>query len=183
MPSKYKFHNPEGLYFVTMTVVDWVDVFTRSAYKDIVVKSLIYAIENKGLVIHAWVIMSNHVHLIVSAQPNYSLPDIFRDLKKYTAKSIISEIKSNLKESRKKWMLRIFESHGNRNPNNKNYQFWQQDNHPIELDTNKMIDQRLDYLHENPVKAQIVERAEYYIYSSAVDYSGGKGLIKIDFLD
>jgi hypothetical protein len=53
MPSKYKFHNPEGLYFVTMTVVDWVDVFTRSAYKDIVVKSLIYAIENKGLVIHA----------------------------------------------------------------------------------------------------------------------------------
>jgi len=80
-------------------------------------------------------------------------------------------------------MLWLFKSHGTKNPNNKDYQFWQQDNHPVELDTNEMIDQRLNYLHDNPVKVGIVEKPEHYIYSSAIDYTGGKGLLEIDFLE
>ena len=183
MASKYKFHNPEGAYFVTMTVVDWVDVFTRSVYKDVIVNSLIYSIKNKGLVLHAWVIMSNHVHLIVSARQKYNLPDIFRDLKKFTSKKIINEIENNFDESRRKWMIQIFKNHGSKNPNNKDFQFWQQDNHPVELDTNEMMDQRLDYLHNNPIKAQIVDEAEHYIYSSGIDYVGGKGLIEVEIIE
>ena len=182
MPSKYKFHDPNGLYFVTLTIVDWVNVFSRQVYKDILVKSLIYSIVHKGLILHAWVIMSNHVHLIISAQPKHSLSDILRDLKKFTAKKIISEIENNA-ESRKVWILKIFKEHGGKNPNNKTFQFWKQDNHPIELDNNYMIDQRLDYLHNNPVKACIVVYAEHYVYSSASDYCGEKGLIPLELID
>ena len=182
MPSKYKFHNPDGLYFITNTVVDWIDVFSRPVYKEIIVESLQYAQEKKGLIIHAWVIMSNHLHMIVSAKENYVLSDIFRDFKKFTAKKIIHEIEENPEESRKKWMLMLFKTHGNRNPNNKEYQFWQQDNHPIELDTNQKINQRLDYLHDNPVNALIVDKAEEYLFSSARDYSGEPGLIEVELI-
>lgn len=183
MASKYKFHNPEGTYFITMTVVDWVDVFTRPIYNDIIVNSLAYSIKNKGLILHAWVIMSNHIHLIVSTSGKHKLSDIFRDLKKFTSKKIVNEIENNIEESRKRWMLRIFRKHGSRNPNNKEIQFWQQDSHAIELDNNKKIDQRLDYLHNNPIIANMVRDPEHYIYSSAIDYIGEKGLVKIELID
>ena len=126
--------------------------------------------------------MSNHIHLIASAKEGYKLSDILRDHKKHTSKNIIKEIKENPDESRKNWMLWLFASHGERNPNNKEYQFWQQDNHPVELDTSEMMDQRLEYLHSNPVKAGIVNAAEDYIYSSAIDYVDGKGLLEVNLL-
>jgi REP element-mobilizing transposase RayT len=182
MASKYKFHNPEGIYFITYSVVEWIDVFTRPVFKDMIVESLKYAQQSKGLIVHAWVIMSNHVHLIASAKENYSLSDIMRDHKKYTTKQIIKEIQDNPEESRKNWMLWLFASHGNKNPNNKEYQFWQQDNHPIELDTTEMMDQRLEYLHNNPIKAGLVFEAEEYPYSSAIDYADGKGMLEIALL-
>ncbi len=182
MASKYKFHNPEGIYFITYSVVEWIDVFTRPVFKDMIVESLKYAQQSKGLIVHAWVIMSNHVHLIASAKENYSLSDIMRDHKKYTTKQIIKEIQENPEESRKNWMLWLFASHGNKNPNNKEYQFWQQDNHPIELDTTEMMDQRLEYLHNNPIKAGLVFEAEEYPYSSAIDYADGKGMLEITLL-
>ena len=102
--------------------------------------------------------------------------------KKYTAKKIIKEIESNPDESRRNWMLWIFKSHGDRNPNNKYFQFWIQDNHPISLETNEMLNQRLNYLHDNPVRAEIVEEQEHYLYSSAVDYIDGKGLLVVDLI-
>jgi hypothetical protein len=79
-------------------------------------------------------------------------------------------------------MVWTFQSAGKKNSNNKSHQFWQQDNHPIELSTNGMIDQRLHYIHMNPVKERIIDEPEHYVYSSAKDYSGGKGLIDVDFL-
>ena len=89
----YRIRNQQGLHFITFAVVEWVDVFTRQHYRDIVVESLIYCINNKGLQLHAWVIMSNHVHFIVSAQENFKLSDILRDFKKFTAIKIIDAIK------------------------------------------------------------------------------------------
>ena len=65
MSRKYKFANPEGVYFVSFATVQWIDVFTRRCYKDILVESINYCVENKGLKIYAWVIMSNHVHLLI----------------------------------------------------------------------------------------------------------------------
>ena len=114
--------------------------------------------------------MSNHVHLIASAKQGFMLTNILRDLKKFTSKQIFKAIKENPGESRKEWMLWMFIRAGKRNSNNKDFQFWQQDNHPIELNTAEMLKQRLDYLHQNPVRAGIVYEPQDYVYSSGIDY-------------
>ena len=100
--------------------------------------------------------MSNHVHLILSATEPNKLSDILRDLKKFTSTNIIKAITENAKESRKSWMLWIFKDAGEKNNRNKDYQFWQQDNHPIECNTNEILETRLVYLHQNPVRAGLV---------------------------
>ena len=182
MSSSYKFYNPDGMYFVTFATVEWVDVFTRKKYKDVLIESLKYCQAHKGLCIHAWVIMTNHLHLIISRTGQHDLPYIIRDFKKYTAGVILNLIQEDF-ESRKQWMLCIFRNAGKHNSNNKKYQFWRQDNHPEELFSNTFMDQKLDYLHENPVAEGIVERATEYLYSSARDYADVKGLLEIDLID
>ena len=183
MSVKYKTGDDQIAHFLTFSIVEWIDALTRNEYKDIIVKSLQYCIDNKGFLLHAWIIMSNHVHLIGSAKVGYTLSDILRDLKKYTSKKIFNAIKANSKESRRDWMIYMFERAGKQNSNNKNFQCWQQDNHPVELSNPKMLRQRMDYLHDNPVKAGIVFEPQQYVYSSAVDYyTNQKGLINIEQL-
>ena len=110
--------------------------------------------------------------MIIGRHGEESLEGIVRDIKKYTSIKIIEAIRSNPQESRKEFLLTLFERAGKENNHNTHYQFWQQHNHPIELGTNEMIDQRLDYIHNNPVEAGIVLSPEHYLYSSAVNYSG-----------
>jgi hypothetical protein len=76
-----------------------------------------------------------------------------------------------MQESRRELLMWLFEKAGTHNPNNTRYQFWQQNNHPIELNTNEKLDQRLNYIHKNPVKAGIVRHPEDYLYSSAGNYA------------
>ena len=131
---------------------------------------------------HAWIIMTNHVHLIISSKEN-KLENIVRDLKKYTSKQILKAIEENNSESRKEWMLKIFKYAGKSNANNKEYQFWKQDYHPIELNTAEKLKQRLDYLHENPVRSGLVWESWHYKYSSAIDYyTNETRLLKIERL-
>src|ERR1700761_4133048 len=85
MSHKYKFHDQERPYFVTFSVIRWIDVFTRREYKDILVDSFKYCIEKKGLRLYAWVIMSNHVHLIIGTNGK-PMQDILRDVKRHTSK-------------------------------------------------------------------------------------------------
>jgi len=101
----YKIRNPDGVYFLSFATVGWVDVFTRSCYSNIVVNSLNYCIAKKGLNVYAWIIMSNHVHLIVSAKTSILLSDILRDFKKFTSVELIKTISENIQESRKEWLL------------------------------------------------------------------------------
>ena len=179
MSIKYKFSDPDGLYFVTFAVVGWIDVFTRVIYKDLLLDSFRYCIKEKGLAIHGYVIMSNHVHLIISRKGNQQLSAIMRDLKKFSSVNILKEIISNSEESRKEWMLYLFAQAGQKNNNNTHYQFWQQDNHPIELDAHRIIfDQKLDYIHQNPVKAGWVTEAAAYVYSSASNYEEKGGVLE-----
>ena len=175
MSTKYKFNNPQGLYFVTLTVRHWIDVFTRTEYRDIIVQNLDFCRQNKGLEVFAWVIMTNHLHLIVRAKEGYLLQDILRDFKKHTSKAILNAIHENPQESRKEWLLRGFKTtDGN--------MFWQEGNHPIELVTNEVIIEKLDYIHKNPVKAGFVFREQDFLYSSAADYAGEKGLLEIELI-
>jgi REP element-mobilizing transposase RayT len=172
MSRKYKFHNPDGVYFISFAVQGWVDVFTRNEYKNILISNLAYCQKNKGLELFAWCIMTNHLHLIARAAEGFLLPDILRDYKKFTSKAILKAISENNSESRKEWLLKQFEStDGNR--------FWRSDNKPVELWSNTVIAQKLNYIHQNPVEDGLVFRAEDYVYSSATDYAGGKGMLDI----
>jgi putative transposase len=175
----YKIRNATGIHFVTFAVVEWVDVFTRKTYSDILLESLRYCQKEKGLIIHGWCLMSNHIHLVISSIEN-NPSDILRDFKKFTSKQIIDAIRKNHSESRREWMLQIFARQGEQNSRNVNFQFWRQENHPEELFSRKFIRQKLNYIHNNPVEAGIVDRAEDYVYSSARDYKSKiKGLIEI----
>jgi REP element-mobilizing transposase RayT len=165
-----------------MTITSWVDVFTRQIYRDIFLDSLKYCQKNKGLVVHAWVIMSNHVHLIISKNSDLLLSAILRDLKRFTSVEIIKTINSE-NESRKDWMLEVFANRAAKLKRVNKYKVWKDGNHPIEIYSNSVIDQKLDYLHNNPVKAGIVYKPEEYVYSSAIDYAGGKGLIDVVLID
>ena len=179
----YKIIDQGGMYYVSFAVVAWVDVFTRRDYRDIVIESLQHCQQEKGLVIYGWCIMSNHAHLIISAKEN-NVSDVLGGFKKFTSKQITKAIIEHPGESRKEWMLRIFKEAGDKNSRNVNYQFWQQDNQPKIIYTPEFAAQKLEYIHNNPVEAGLVEKAEEYIYSSARDYYYGKkcGLIKIEFL-
>ena len=179
----YKIRDQEGIHFVTFAVVEWVDVFTRKEYRDILLDSIRYCQREKGLVLHSWCLMSNHVHLVVSAT-EHNTSDILRDFKKYTSKQLIKAIQEHPAESRREWMLEIFKKAGETNSRNTSWQFWRQDNQPKELYSEKFTSQKLDYIHNNPVEAGIVEKAEEYVYSSAKDYYNGKncGLLKLGLL-
>ncbi|MDP4264019.1 MAG: transposase [Bacteroidota bacterium] len=137
----------------------------------------------RALLLHCWCIMSNHLHLIATAK-NHDLSDILRDFKKFTGKQIITAIENNQHESRKDWMLPIFRGKGEANSRNKKYQFWRQDNHPKECYSAAFTAQKINYIHNNPVEAGIVDKPEEYLYSSARDYYYQKkcGLLDIVFL-
>ncbi len=183
MSTKYKTGDNEIAHFITFSVVNWIDALTRNEYKDIIINSLKHCIEKKGMILHAWIIMSNHVHLILHAKNGHVISHILRDLKKFTSKQIFIAIKTNHRESRREWMIWMFERAGKRNSSNENFQFWQNDNHPIELNTPVMQRERFDYLHENPVRAGIVFNPQDYAYSSAIDYyTNKKGMIEIEHL-
>ncbi|MCB0494244.1 MAG: transposase [Cyclobacteriaceae bacterium] len=172
MSRKYKIRDQEKLHFVTFTIVQWLDVFIRREYSDIFLDSLRYCQKSKGLEVYAFCIMSSHAHLIIGRNGDNKLEDIIRDIKKYTSVKIIEAIRNNPTESRRDWLLKKFEEAGMNNKHNNRYQFWQQHSHPIELSTNELIEQKLDYVHDNPVNAGIVLSPEHYLYSSAINYAG-----------
>ena len=118
MSQKFKARNPEGLYFITTTIVDWVDLFTRPTYKHIIVDSLNYCVAHKGLKIHAWVLMSNHIHLIASCEND--LASVMRDFKSFTSKQFSKAI-DTAEESRKDWLFGKFRFAANRDLRSKDF--------------------------------------------------------------
>ncbi|MBX2841721.1 MAG: transposase [Flammeovirgaceae bacterium] len=183
MSRKYKIRDQEAIYFITFAVVNWIDVFTRRIYRDILIDSIRYCQKEKGLLLYAYCIMSNHVHMIIGRKGENKLEDIIRDLKKFTASKILKTIEENKLESRREWMLWMFQRAGQKNSNNTKYQFWRQDNHPIELSDHKQVNQKLEYIHHNPVEAGIVLSPEEYLYSSAKNYAGIEKILEVELIN
>ena len=171
MSHKYKVIDSTQPNFITITVIDWVDVFIRLNYFKILNNSLNYCIENKGLKVHAYVYMTSHIHLIVSSETG-ELQDIIRDFKKFTSKKLIEAIKEN-PESRREWLLKKFKFAAKRILRGVNYKFWKDGYHPVLLDTFKKIEQRVNYIHYNPVAARLVYHERDWINSSYVVYEEG----------
>lgn len=170
------------LYFTTSTIIDWVDIFSRTSYRHIVVESLDYCQQQKGLKIYAWVLMTNHLHMVVSTKGQQTVGDILRDFKKFTNKKILGILEQDEHESRRTWMLDRFHFAGANDRRITNYRFWQEGNHMEEIYTQEFLWQKINYIHQNPVRAEIVARAEDYLYSSALNYSGEKGLIDVEVI-
>lgn len=182
MGFKYKADNPEGIYFTTSTIVQWIDLFTRKELQEVVIDSLNYCQQEKGLIIFAWSLMPSHLHLIAAAKGKNSLSDIMRDFKKHTSKKLVKTIEE-INESRSSWLMSAFEFAGRPDRKIKDFKVWQDGFHPEELITNRFIDQKLDYVHNNAVVAGFVNEPHHYALSSAIDYAGGKGIVDITFLE
>lgn len=173
---------PGGMYFLTMTVVDWVDVFTRPIYKHIIVDALKHCQQHKGLRLYAWCLMSNHLHLIASAAENKSLSDILRDFKQFTSRKMVATIQDE-PESRKQWMLHRFEFNAHLHSKVRYYKLWQDGNEAKEIFSNDFLEQKLAYIHDNPVRAEWVNEPEHYRYSSAGYYAGDDSLLQVELLE
>lgn len=182
MGRKYLFRDNRQLYFVTFTVVHWIDIFIREEYRKVFYDSIKYCQTNKELEVYGYCIMTSHMHMIIGTE-NGVLSDIVRDLKSFTSRHIRKAIETNNHESRREWMLDLMLKTGEENKRNNEFQFWQQHNHPVELSTSDMLQQRLDYIHNNPVALGLVEKQEEWVHSSAGDYHGiRKGSIELIFI-
>jgi REP element-mobilizing transposase RayT len=181
MSHPYTVKDQHAIYFVTFTIVDWIDVFTRKVYKDFCIESLNFCRKNKGLKIYGYVIMSNHIHLILQSETLH-LSDIIRDFKKFTANQIIEFAQKSVHESRADWMLDKFKFNAAKHKRNSIYQVWTHDNHSEELLSTKFIEQKLNYIHQNPVRAGVVQYDYEYLYSSARNYANLTNEMEIDFI-
>jgi len=177
MSDAYKIHKQDGCYYITMQIVDWIDIFTRKRYRDILIAGINFCIQHKGLEVFAYVIMSNHAHLLVRSSNN-NLSDVIRDLKRHTSRMIINSMQSE-PESRMGWMLELFKKAASQHSRNTYYQIWTHENHAEEIYSPKFTLQKIKYIHDNPVRAGIVARAEDYMYSSARNYSGKDNIINV----
>jgi len=183
MPETYVIRDQSATYFLTFTVVGWLDVFSRRRYCDIMVAAMNHCVDHKSLVIYSWVIMSNHIHVIMRSRQG-KLSNTVRDLKRHTARKIITSI-LNDPESRRTWLLQTMKNEARSRSKHINHQFWAYKNHAVELPPNyfSMNISKLMYIHNNPVKAGLVASPEDYIYSSARDYAGRIGLVKVEVMD
>ena len=181
MLDGYKIRDQSLPHFVTATVVDWIDVFSRKVYRDCVIDCLDFCIKNKGMILYGYVIMSNHIHMIVQSNDG-KLSNLIRDFKKFTAKTILEKIQTE-PESRREWMLERFHLATESHTRNEQYQFWKYGNHPEEIYSNKFMWSKLDYIHFNPVRSGIVDKASHYVYSSASNYVNDTGLLVIEKAD
>ena len=168
-------------YFLTMTVVDWIDLFTRVTQKQLIVESLKFCQQKKGLNIFGWCLMPSHLHLIANTKIPFDLDDVVRDFKRHTSKHSILLIE-NEPESRREWLLDKFAHAGKLHPKNKNYKVWRDKNHAIELFTERVTWQKLNYIHRNPVVDKIVYNEQDYLFSSARNYYNLPNVLEIDCL-
>jgi putative transposase len=169
MSEKYK-TTEDGLYFVSFSVVGFMDVFTRRKYQEILVESFIFCQLEKGLKLYCYCIMTNHIHFIAASE-NGSLSNILRDLKSFTATEIMDAISKNIQESRKEWLQAQFKNFGSKSPQKQINQFWKHDNHPFFLYSREMIEQKVNYIHHNPVEAGFVNEPHEWRLSSANEQS------------
>ena len=179
MSRKYKFHNKSGLYFVSFATVNWIDIFTCQVYFNVLSESIDFCRKHKGMELYCYCFMSSHLHFIFRSNKEQPM-ELLRDFKRYTSRKMTKFIKDNPQESRKEWLLWMFKKAAEQQNNVEGYQFWQHHNKPIELWSEKVIKQKIDYIHENPVTAGFVVYPEDWRYSSAKNFQGDNTILEID---
>lgn len=181
MSTKYKATDSDKDYFVTITTVYWIDIFTRLNHKNTIINALKYCQEKKGLDIYAFVLMPSHLHMICRSKVGFDLSAILRDFKKFTSKKIIQNIKDE-PESRREWLLELFSRACEHLKREQDFKVWQDGYHAEDLTSNKFIYQKLNYIHNNPVKEKTVEKPEEYWFSSARNYAGLDAVLAVELI-
>jgi REP element-mobilizing transposase RayT len=181
MPTGYQIAEQDQLYFLTLQVVEWVDIFTRKEYRDLIITNLAFCQEHKSLEINAYVVMSNHIHILARSTSG-ELSNTIRDFKSYTSKELLKLIAAST-ESRREWMLKLFKMAAAKHKRNSAFQLWTHENHAEHIYSAKFMAQKINYIHENPVRAAIVSKAEDYLYSSARNYAGEQGLLQVTTIE
>jgi REP element-mobilizing transposase RayT len=178
MSDKYKIYDNDRPYFITMTAVGWIDIFTRKELKLLIVDSLQYCQKNKGLDIYGWCLMPSHLHMICSADDGFNLSDILRDFKKFTSKAIIKAI-AEIGESRSEWLIELFHRYCEYLKRDQQFKVWQDGNNAKVIVSNEFFFEKLQYIHNNPVEDMIVQNPEDYLFSSARNYADLDNLLEV----
>lgn len=153
------------LYLVTLTVAGSIDVFSRPDYCDIIINNLNFCIQNKNLVVYAYVLTSSRLHMIVAAKKGH-ISRVLRDFKSLTARQVLKAIAENPEENRKEWLMRLFHFFSHRYQHNSERHFWHFGNNPVSLDGNELTQARTGLL-QIPVRSRIVDEPEQYVFCSA----------------
>jgi putative transposase len=174
MRSRYRINNEGVAHFITSTIVEWLPVFTTTACCNILVHSFEYCRQQKKLRVHAWVILDNHFHVIVSGP---KLARTLADLKKFTARQILHQLKVEGRE----WLLNQLAYFCANHKRESSHQIWQEGVHPQSITSDEMMLQKLEYLHNNPVKRGLVASPEHWCYSSAHEWlRGANPALRVD---
>ncbi len=167
--------NEKETHFLTFRVIEWINVFTEPVYFDKIINILEFCQKNKGLLLHAYVIMTNHMHVIVTAKEG-NLSSVVRDFKSYTTR----ELKNSLKNDNRKYIIRLIKKSFSKRKG-QNFQIWHSGNWPVLIESEEFYQQKLDYIHDNPVEKQYVSQPEHWLYSSARNYYlDDDSVIKVD---
>ena len=177
MRDRYKIIEKDQLYFLTMSVVEMISIFTNPDYMNIIIENFQFYQKEQHLKIYSYVIMDNHLHIIASHKDN--LVQKIQNFKSFTAKKILKKLQSD----KKKWVLDLFELYKKKYKIKSKYQFWQEGNHPKQIQNVEMFNQKVEYIHYNPVKRGLVSNELDWIYSSARDFAGLEGIFGLDKLD
>jgi len=171
--SRYKIYEPSQPHFVTCTILHWIPIFTNQESVSIVINSLKYLQKSDNLKIYAYVILENHLHLVVQSN---DLAKTMAKFKRYTAIEIIKLIKRKNIST----ILEQLAFYKKAHKKDREYQLWQEGIQPKQIISHKMMKEKIEYIHNNPVKRGYIDNPIHWRYSSARDYEGIKGLIDIE---
>jgi len=171
--SRYKIYEPTHPHFVTCTILNWLPIFTRKESVEIVIQSLKHLQEKENLKLYAYVILENHLHMVVQSD---DVQKSMRHFKSFTAKEILKLLQKENAET----LLKQFRFYKKAHKTDRTYQIWQEGYQPKLMQTDAMMISKIKYIHGNPVKRGYVDTAEHWRYSSARDYNGTSGLVDVE---
>ncbi len=171
--SRYKIYEPTHPHFVTCTILHWLPIFTRIQSAQIIFDTIEFLQNKDNLKIYAYVILENHLHMVLSSD---DLHKTMQSFKQYTAKQILKL----LKQENAKTILDQLMFYKKANHTNKTYQVWEEGYQPKLIQDDKTMVQKINYIHQNPVKRGYVDEAWHWRYSSARDYEDMLGLVEVE---
>ena len=177
-PKRINQENENEVHFLTITIIEWIDIFTKPEYFQIIINSLKYCRKNKGLFLYEYVIMTNHIHLIAKAKEGYKLSQIISDFKKHTTREILKE----LEKDNRRYILNLVRNSFSKKKDCQN-QIWQRENYPELIMNEKFLNEKINYIYNNPVKKEFVANQKDWKYSSAKNrIANNNSVIELDSL-